>query len=69
MTLSRREALNGFAFLLIPLIGFMIFYIIPFLMSVYMSFRSGMGGAHFVGLSNYTAVLGSPAFRLAAATP
>jgi len=66
MTLRRREALTGIAFLLIPLMGFMTFYIIPFLLSVYMSFRTGMGGERFAGLSNYTAILGSPAFRLAA---
>jgi multiple sugar transport system permease protein len=66
MNKRRREALTGITYAIIPMAGFLLFYIIPFLISLYMSFRSGMGGTQFAGLNNYISILTSPTFQMAA---
>lgn len=64
--MKRRHSLTGFILVLPFMLGFMIFYIIPFLISVWYTFTSGIGGMSFVGLDNYIEVVNSYAFRLAA---
>ncbi len=49
------------------LAGFLLFYIIPFGISVWYSFTSGIGGLNFVGIQNYIKVFQSHAFQMAAA--
>lgn len=66
MSLKRKEALTGILLILPFLAGFLLFYMIPFGISVVYSFTSGIGGLSFVGLKNYSEVSGSYAFRLAA---
>ncbi|SCJ67528.1 sn-glycerol-3-phosphate transport system permease protein ugpA [uncultured Clostridium sp.] len=64
MSLRRREAATGLAFAALPLCGFLAFYVIPFIISITMTFTSGYGG-QFVGLQNYSQVIGSVAFQRA----
>lgn len=63
MTLRRRAMLTGGLLVLPFLVGFLLFYIIPFFISLwYTVTRSGA----FVGLANYSEIFQSAAFRLAA---
>lgn len=63
MTLRRRESVTGGLLVLPFLVGFLLFYIIPFFISLwYTVTRSGA----FVGLANYREIFTSAAFRLAA---
>lgn len=66
MRLKRKHSIYGFLLVLPFLIGFMLFYIIPFMISVWYTFTSGIGGLNFVGLDNYVDVINSYAFQLAA---
>ncbi|GGG67034.1 sugar ABC transporter permease [Paenibacillus radicis (ex Gao et al. 2016)] len=54
-------------FLAPSLIGFAVFYIIPFAMGVYESFTDRTLGGSFVGFDNYKELLASSSFRKAAA--
>lgn len=65
--LRRREALLGWGYLSVPLGGILLFYIIPFLITIGLTFTSGTGKRTFVGISNYIDVFGSEAFQLATA--
>ncbi|MBO7743016.1 sugar ABC transporter permease [Paenibacillus sp. MWE-103] len=66
-SLRRRDAPAAWAFLAPSLIGFALFYLIPFAMSVFDSFLAGPDGGHFAGLANYRELLASGSFRKAAA--
>lgn len=65
-TARRKEALTGFAFAALPLAGLAGFFVVPFIISVWLTTRSGLGGAYFAGLKNYRDMASSDAFRLAA---
>jgi multiple sugar transport system permease protein len=62
--LRRQEALTGLAIAALPLMGFAVFYFIPFGITIRNTLTSG--GGSFVGFRNYVDVFGSAAFRLAA---
>lgn len=66
MSLRKKEAVAGILLVLPFLSGFLFFYMIPFGISIFYSFTSGVGGLTFVGLQNYSSVFSSHAFRLAA---
>ena len=66
LTLRRREALTGLGFAALPLLGFLVFYIVPFGVTIGKTLMDGIAGTRFIGLGNYVSVLSSPAFRLAA---
>ena len=66
MKLQRRYSLTGVGFTMPFLAGFALLYLVPFVWSVQKTFTAGAGGTRFVGLWNYTDLLGSAAFRLAA---
>jgi multiple sugar transport system permease protein len=52
--------------LLTPLLlGIVVFFVIPFIILMYYSLTFGVGGAEFVGFTNYIKVLGSASFRQA----
>lgn len=54
------------AWLLSPLmVGIIVFFVIPFIILLYYSLTFGVGGAEFVGFSNYIKVMQSESFRLA----
>lgn len=63
MTLRRRETITGSLLVLPFLIGFFLFYIIPFFISLW--YTVTLSGT-FVGLANYREIFASAAFRLAA---
>ncbi len=65
--MRKKEAGMGILFILPFLSGFMLFYMIPFFISIWYSFTSGIGGMNFVGFQNYAEVLKSHAFQIAAA--
>ncbi|AWP28019.1 carbohydrate ABC transporter permease [Paenibacillus sp. Cedars] len=64
-TLLRSDGFKAIGFLAPSLIGFAIFYLLPFLMGIYESFTDGTQGGAFVGLDNYKEVTGSLSFRKA----
>lgn len=57
----------GWYFILPGLIGVLLFFIIPFFLSLYYSLTKGVSNIQFVGLENFKELLVNPAFRLAAA--
>lgn len=59
-TNQRREAIEGFLFLLPNLLGFLIFFAIPLAMSFYYSFTDYnlFQTPNFIGLENYITALG-----------
>lgn len=62
----RKDASAAMFFLVPSGMGFALFYLIPFAMSVYYSFMSQSVDGHFVGLDNYMELFGSASFRKAA---
>lgn len=63
MRIHRAKAA---ALLLTPLMaGITVFFVIPFILLVYYSLTFGVGGAEFVGLSNYIKMMHSVSFKLA----
>jgi len=67
VSLTARKNLTGFVFFIPALFGMSVFFLIPFGITVYYSFTSGIaGGGVFVGLENYISVLSSGTFHLAA---
>lgn len=67
LSFRALDNLWGYAFVLIPLIGLVVFVAIPFLMSIYASFTSWPLGqkitaAKWVGLKNYVTMFKAPLF-------
>ncbi|MGO4110025.1 carbohydrate ABC transporter permease [Paenibacillus sp. YAF4_2] len=62
----RGDGVAAWLFLGPSLIGFSLFYLIPFVLGFYESFTDGALGGRFVGLNNYTDLLHSASFRKAA---
>jgi len=65
LKIKHKETLAGVLFASPFLIGFIVFFVAPFLVSVFYTFTFGTGGGTFVGLANYKDVIQSSAFRLA----
>lgn len=63
--MSRDGAVAGL-FLAPSLIGFSVFYLIPFVLGFYQSFTDGAIGGQLVGFRNYADLLHSASFRKAA---
>ena len=66
INLRTREAIAGYVFALPSLAGFALFLLAPFIISLYYCFTEGIGGARFVGFSNFVSLLSSNSFLLAA---
>jgi len=62
MTIRKRETLTAWLLLFPALAGFLVFYIIPFLESIWYSLLSDMFSRRFVGLDNYARLFGNPTF-------
>jgi multiple sugar transport system permease protein len=60
--MKQRETLTAWLLLAPAMIGFLIFYIVPFAESFWYSFLSDMFSRRFVGLDNYARLLGNPTF-------
>lgn len=65
MTIKRKEMFTGIVFASPFLIGFIMFFLAPFFVSVFYTFTFGTGGVQFVGIKNYIDVINSSAFKLA----
>ncbi|NOU72697.1 ABC transporter permease subunit [Paenibacillus sp. LMG 31458] len=63
--LLRKQSVVAIGFLAPSLIGFAIFYLIPFALGVVYSFMDRTIGGSFVGLANYKELLASDSFRKA----
>lgn len=63
--LFRKQSVIAIGFLAPSLIGFAIFYLIPFVMGVVYSLMNNTIGGSFVGLDNYKELLASDSFRKA----
>ena len=66
MKLRTGEALAGVLFALPSLSGFLLFFTVPFFMSLYYCFTEGISRSEFVGLKNFKSLLQSGSFLLAA---
>jgi multiple sugar transport system permease protein len=65
MKLKTRESVVAYSFILPGLLGFAMFFLIPFVGSLYYCFTQGIGGKAFVGLKNFKDLLQSSSFLLA----
>jgi multiple sugar transport system permease protein len=65
ITTKQRETLTGLLYAALPLVGFAVFFIVPFGISMVRTFYSGTGAQTFVGWANYISIFQSEAFRLA----
>lgn len=65
MTLRTKNSINGVLLILPFMIGFALFYLIPFILSIQYTFTKGAGGMTFVGFKNYLDIFKSDAFQLA----
>lgn len=65
MRRKRKESLTGILFILPSILGVLVFSAIPFLISLWYSFFSGLVNGTFVGLQNYIELLKSDIFLLA----
>jgi multiple sugar transport system permease protein len=61
----RKDGMKALWFLGPSLIGFSIFYVIPFVLGIYESFTDGKVDGEFVGFANYKEVLSSFSFHKA----
>jgi len=66
MNLTRKRKMIGLGLALPFLVGFVLFYLAPFFVSIYYTFTFGNGRNAFAGFRNYISVLSSQAFQLAA---
>ncbi len=65
-SLKTKDAITGFLFTFPALAGLAAFFVVPFGITMKMSLTESMGSSKFVGLKNYSDVLKSAAFKLAA---
>ncbi|MBR4743194.1 MAG: sugar ABC transporter permease [Oscillospiraceae bacterium] len=66
LSLRTKDAITGFLFTLPALAGLAAFFVVPFGITMKMSLTESMGSSKSVGLKNYSDVMGSAAFKLAA---
>ena len=67
--MERKKRRTGKLFALPVLLGFLVFYLYPFLVILGKSFTLGAGGRFFVGMENYKELWDNSLFRLAAFIP
>ena len=62
----KKQAHIYWLFLLPSLLGLLVFYIVPFLFSLYYALIDNLGTQDFVGMKNFTRTLTNPLFQIAA---
>lgn len=62
LALKNREVLTAWLLLSPALVGFLVFYIVPFIESIWYSTLTDMFSRRFAGLDNYASLLGNPTF-------
>lgn len=65
MTHSRRENLIGYIFAIPSIIGFLLFFGIPFLISIFYCFTRGSKKIEYVGFENFINLFNCDSFKLA----
>ncbi|MDP4181847.1 MAG: sugar ABC transporter permease [Bacillota bacterium] len=65
MKIKTKEALTGYAFASPIIAGFTVFFLVPFIISIFYCFTEGIGTLKFVGLKNFNSLLHSSSFLLA----
>jgi len=65
MHFKKREAVVGYGFATPSILGFLIFFIIPFIISILYCFTQGVGDVHYVGFQNFIDLFNNSAFQLA----
>jgi multiple sugar transport system permease protein len=65
MNLKKREGIAGYIFAAPSIVGFLIFFGIPFIMSVIYCFTQGVGNIHYVGFENFIELFNNSSFQLA----
>ncbi len=65
MKIKYKEALAGYAFTFPHLLGFVVFFAIPTIISIYYCFTAGVSEVRFVGLENFKSLLKSSSYILA----
>lgn len=66
MTVKSKESMAGVLFASPFLLGFILFFVAPFLVSILYTFTFGTSRSSFVGFKNYIDVINSVAFQRAA---
>ncbi|GKX65053.1 carbohydrate ABC transporter permease [Inconstantimicrobium mannanitabidum] len=66
MKLRNKEAMAGYFFIAPSIIGYLIFFGVPFIISLYFCFTKGIGDVEYVGFQNFIDLLSSETFQLAA---
>lgn len=64
-SLKKRQRNFGFLFTAPSVIGLAVFFVLPFLVSIFLSFSDRVGNFHFGGFFQYAELLKSEAFLLA----
>lgn len=65
LNLKKRENIIGYIFAGPSIIGFLLFFLIPFLISLVYCFTEGAGNLEFVGFKNFIDLFENSAFQLA----
>jgi len=61
----KKSKMNVWLFILPGFIGVLLFYIIPFFMSLYYTFTKGVTDVQFIWFENFKDLVGNPTFELA----
>jgi multiple sugar transport system permease protein len=62
---SKRESVNGYIFAAPSLVGFLLFFGIPFIISLFYCFTKGAGDIEYVGFQNFIDLFNNSSFQLA----
>ncbi|AGK96025.1 carbohydrate ABC transporter permease [Clostridium pasteurianum] len=65
MNYNKRESIIGYAFAVPSIIGFLLFFGIPFIISLVYCFTQGVGNVEYVGFKNFIDLFNNSAFQLA----
>ncbi|WMJ79648.1 sugar ABC transporter permease [Clostridium sp. MB40-C1] len=65
MNLKKRESITAYIFALPSIIGFLLFFCIPFIISLVYCFTQGIGDIEYVGFQNFVDLFQNDAFILA----
>ncbi|MGO5074991.1 carbohydrate ABC transporter permease [Clostridium sporogenes] len=65
MNLKKRESITAYIFALPSIIGFLLFFCIPFIISLVYCFTQGVGDIQYVGFQNFVDLFQNDAFILA----
>jgi len=63
-SLKNKESILGVILITPSMLGFLLFYLIPYIRSLYFCFTTGVSGS-FAGVDNFVSLLQSSTFRLA----